>query len=83
MNKNMNIKRIIKIMSAIRGYSMMALSEKMGRAKSYLGTLFNVRKSMGVEVALEILDNLDCDVIVRDRETGMEMKVSRMDSEEE
>ena len=75
----MTIKKIIRMIAAANGLSMIKLSKKMGRADTYMTATLNNHKGFGINLCMEILEALNCELVVRDKTSGIEVVVTRTD----
>ena len=73
----MKLNDIIKVKIKEKKTTQAELAEKAGfRSQANIaGLLNNSRKGMRIDNAVLLLDILDCDIIVRDRDDGNEWKV--------
>ena len=54
------------------GISQQELSRKMGRHERFISGYLASKRVPSIELAAEIANELDCDIIVCSRETGLE-----------
>jgi lambda repressor-like predicted transcriptional regulator len=72
------IKQVIKAAIANRGYNQAAVAKKAGWSnQSSLSTAIN-RDNPSMETVLRIMDALEYDVIIRDRNSANEWKVDKV-----
>lgn len=77
-----NIKEVIKTAITSRNYNQAAVAKKAGWSnQSSLSTAIN-RDNPSMETVLRILDALEYDVVIMDRNSGNKFKIERMDGEE-
>lgn len=77
-----NLKKIIKSAMAHRGYTQEAVAKKAGwKNQSSLGTAIN-RESPSVETMFRILDALEYDVVIVDRNSGAKWSLERVEEDE-
>ena len=60
------------VMSLGNGISQQELSRKIGRHKRFISGYLASGRVPSIELAAEIADAVDCDLIVYNRETGLE-----------
>lgn len=78
-----NLKKIIKAAMAHRGYNQSAVATKAGwKNQSSLGTAIN-RESPSVETMFRILDALEYDIIIVDRNSGTKWQLERVEEDDE
>lgn len=77
-----NLKQIIKSAMAHRGFTQSAVAQKAGwKNQSSLGTAIN-RETPSVETMFRILDALEYDIIVVDRNSGAKWVLERVEEED-
>ncbi len=64
----MEIKKIIKIIMAIRGFSLLTLAEKCGyKTASGASNIVYRGKSMKIESLVKLMEAMDCEVVIRSK----------------
>ena len=77
-----NLKQIIKSAMAHRGFNQAAVATKAGwKNQSSLGTAIN-RDNPSVETMFRIMDALEYDIMIVDRNSGTKWKLERTEGEE-
>ena len=77
-----NIKTVIKTAISSRSYTQDAVAKKAGwEGQSALSTAIN-RKNPSLESVFRILDALEYDIVIKDRNSGTSFKLERMEDEE-
>lgn len=72
------IKQIIKLAIANRGYNQAAVAKKAGwKNQSSLSTAIN-RDNPSMETVFRILDALEYDIVIKDRNSSNEWKVDKV-----
>ena len=73
-----SIKQIIKTAIANRGYNQKAVAQKAGwKNQSSLSTAIN-RDNPSMDTVFRILDALEYDIIIKDRNSSTEWKVDKV-----
>lgn len=73
-----SIKQIIKTAIANRGYNQKAVAQKAGwKNQSSLSTAIN-RENPSMDTVFRILDALEYDIIIKDRNSSTEWKVDKV-----
>lgn len=77
-----NIKEVIKSVITARGYNQAAVAKKAGWAnQSSLSTAIN-RDNPSIETVIRILDALEYDIVIQDRNSSSKFVVTKKDGEE-
>lgn len=77
-----NIKTVIKSAIATRSHTQDAVAKKAGwEGQSALSTAIN-RKSPSLEAVFRILDALEYDIVIKDRNSSNSFKLERVEGEE-
>ena len=79
---NTNIKAIIKSAMASRSYTQAAVAKKAGwERQSALSNAIN-RENPSMEAIFRILDAMEYDIIIQDRNSNTNWKLKRLDDKE-
>lgn len=77
-----NIKTVIKSAIASRSYTQDAVAKKAGwEGQSALSTAIN-RKNPSLEAVFRILDALEYDIVIKDRNSSTSFELKRVEGEE-
>ena len=77
-----NIKTVIKTAITSRSYTQDAVAKKAGwEGQSALSTAIN-RKNPSLEAVYRILDALEYDIVIKDRNSNTSFKLERVEDEE-
>ena len=77
-----NVKEVLKSVIAARGYNQAAVAKKAGWSnQSSLSTAIT-RENPSIETVMRILDALEYDLVIHDRNSGSTFEIKRTEGDE-